>query len=113
MEIPIVGPDAFRFWHVGIWRERANTLSLIVAQLKLTKNDGILAIEGVGAFIKKEGIKSSPKIGTRKYITQSTLTFEPSDPMALTVLSFLFVANANILPSSVVYFKLGGLGRDM
>jgi hypothetical protein len=136
VEIPIVGPDAFRFGNVGIWRSGAHTLSLIVATqetvntsrltnvsvplssgcqapLKLTKNDGILAIEGVGAFIKKEGIKSSPKIGTRKYITQSTLEFDPSDPMALTVLKFLFVANADILPTSVVYFKLGGLGRDM
>jgi hypothetical protein len=134
--VPLVGPDAYRFGNVGIWRERANTLSLIVAQqetvnttkltnvsipassgclapLKLTKNDGILAIEGVGAFIEKEGIKSSPKIGTRKYITQSTLTFAPSDPLSLTVLSFLFVANADVLPSSTVYFKLGGLGRDM
>ena len=82
VEIPIVGPDAFRFGNVGIWRSGAHTLSLIVATqetvntsrltnvsvplssgcqapLKLTKNDGILAIEGVGAFIRKEGIKSS------------------------------------------------------
>ena len=37
-----------------------------VSPEKLSANDGILSIEGVGAFIKQEAIKFSPPIGRSK-----------------------------------------------
>ncbi len=43
---------------------------------KLSQNDGILNIEGRGAFIRKEAIKKTPKLGADKYITDSQMVFE-------------------------------------
>lgn len=39
---------------------------------KLSEGDGILGIEGRGAYIKKEQIMNSPQLGSPKFITDSS-----------------------------------------
>jgi hypothetical protein len=132
--VPLVGPDAFRFDNIAQW-DGTSALTLRVAKLemvsrfvvtnitipmsvdcrsplKLSKDDGILAIESSGALIRKESIKRSPAIGTSKYLTMAVLQFEPAEPMAITKLTVTFTANANILPNSTIMFRLGGIQRQ-
>jgi hypothetical protein len=132
--VPIEGPDAFRFGNVAQW-DGFSALTVRVAKLemisrfqvtnitipasvecrsplKLSKDDGILAIESSGALIRKESIKKSPAIGTSKYLTSAILEFEPAEPMAITKLTVTFTANADILPNSTIMFRLGGVQRQ-
>merc|ERR1719313_1989972 len=132
--VPLVGPDAFRFGNIAQW-DGTSALTVRVAELemisrfvvtnitipasvecrsplKLSKDDGILAIESSGALIRKESIKRSPAIGTSKYLTSAILEFEPAEPMATTKLTVTFTANADILPNSTIMFRLGGIQRN-
>jgi hypothetical protein len=132
--VPLEGPDSAKFGNIAQW-DGFSALTMRVAKLemisrfdvtnvtipksvecrsplKLSKDDGILAIESSGALIRKESIKKSPAIGTSKYLTQAVLEFEPAEPMAITKLTFTFTANADILPNSTIKFRLGGIQRN-
>eukprot|EP00927_Polykrikos_kofoidii_P021047 TRINITY_DN20070_c0_g1_i1.p1 TRINITY_DN20070_c0_g1~~TRINITY_DN20070_c0_g1_i1.p1 ORF type:complete len:1612 (+),score=301.09 TRINITY_DN20070_c0_g1_i1:309-4838(+) len=88
---------------------------------KLSKNDGILRIEGVGALIYKERFKKTPQFGDEKYVISSRLEFSPIPPprgngqlaMEIARISISFILNTNALPNSSVYVKLGGITRDI
>ncbi len=135
-EIPLEGPSAEKFGHVAYWNYQDYTLKFVVASQKvlpndaptevlirkssafrlpnrLSENDGILTVEGVGALIRKEKIKTSPRIGEKKEITDSSCVFLPALSEQITKIRINFVANSDILPSSYIYFKLAGLTRTM
>ncbi|KAF4665258.1 GTP-binding protein 10 [Perkinsus chesapeaki] len=78
---------------------------------KLSENDGLLTIEALGTYIKKESIKMVPAIGPPKYITDSRLLFDPAEANAQSRIEFEFTANSDILPGTRIHFKLGGMER--
>jgi hypothetical protein len=137
-QIPLIGPDAVKFQdQVAIWDQEGYTLIVIVAENqiidnanpvkftigidqnfrlpdKLSKNDGILRLEGVGATITAEPMKKTPAIGTSKDVIVSQIYFEPKDESinAIARISFSMILNTDVLPNSSIYIKLGGLVRD-
>eukprot|EP00435_Cladocopium_sp_Y103_P053061 s143_g16.t2 len=136
--IPLLGPDAFRVQNMAAsWTQEESRLVFTTAENeiignaapfrvsigrevnfrlpdKLSENDGILRIEGKGALINLEPVKKIPKIGEDKYVIESRVVFEPEDESvnAFTRISFSLVLNTDVLPSSNIYIKLGGLLRD-
>ncbi|KAF4738500.1 GTP-binding protein 10, partial [Perkinsus olseni] len=78
---------------------------------KLSEGDGLLTIEALGSYIKREPIKRVPAVGPPKYITDSRLVFEPAEANAQSRLEFEFTANSDILPGTRIHFKLGGIQR--
>ena len=81
---------------------------------KLTENDGILNIEGRGAYIAKEMIRGTPALGPRKYITDSRMVFEGSGSSntlsnQIARVLFYFKANSDIRPNSTIIITMGGL----
>eukprot|EP00930_Biecheleria_cincta_P059553 TRINITY_DN4525_c0_g2_i1.p1 TRINITY_DN4525_c0_g2~~TRINITY_DN4525_c0_g2_i1.p1 ORF type:complete len:931 (+),score=159.96 TRINITY_DN4525_c0_g2_i1:136-2928(+) len=81
---------------------------------KLSENDGILRIEGQGAYIIREPMKKIPKIGEDKFVIESRVEFEPftAEVNSVARISFSLVLNTDVLPNSTIYIKLGGLERD-
>mmetsp|Transcript_70728 Transcript_70728/g.165888 ORF Transcript_70728/g.165888 Transcript_70728/m.165888 type:complete len:1497 (+) Transcript_70728:104-4594(+) len=136
--LPLLGPDAFRIQDMAAsWTQEDSLLVFTVAENeiitnaapfrvsigrdsvfrlpdKLSENDGILRIEGKGAYIDLEPIKKIPKVGDDKYVIESRVEFEPEDSSvnAFTRISFSMVLNTDVLPNSTMYIKLGGLVRD-
>lgn len=90
---------------------------------KLTKNDGVLRVEGRGATILQELVKKSPSIGSPKFILDSRIDFAayPEDPSLgcpggdatnpMAKIDVLVVLNCDVLPNTTFYVKLGGLIR--
>eukprot|EP00929_Paragymnodinium_shiwhaense_P063655 TRINITY_DN31811_c0_g1_i1.p1 TRINITY_DN31811_c0_g1~~TRINITY_DN31811_c0_g1_i1.p1 ORF type:complete len:1738 (+),score=312.78 TRINITY_DN31811_c0_g1_i1:62-5215(+) len=140
--IPLIGDHAYKIKNrVGVWDSHMSTLSLIVETNeiimntetliinvgrdanfrlpdKLSKNDGILRIEGEGAFIERETFKKTPQFGDAKYVIDSRITFEPATrngllSMQIARISFSLILNCDVLPNSTLYITLGGIQRDI
>jgi hypothetical protein len=91
---------------------------------KLTKNDGVLRVEGRGSVIDQEPIKKSPTIGSPKFILDSWIEFTAfteddsglscsgDDTNPLTKVDIYIVLNCDVLPNTTFYVQLGGLIRD-
>ncbi|CAD7927173.1 unnamed protein product [Amoebophrya sp. A25] len=146
-EIPLVGQDAYRFFSYGKnsradWTQDTFTLTLRVRDGhilsntqatvfrietdigfrlpdKLSENDGILNIEGRGAYIAKEMLKKTPALGGKKYITDSRMVFESAQGASGTLSNniarvlFNFKANSDIRPNSTIIITMGGLTRQV
>ncbi|CAD7955579.1 unnamed protein product [Amoebophrya sp. A120] len=146
-EIVLTGADAFRFYAYGShsrgdWTQSTYTLTLRVREGhilhrtqatvfrieinqgfrlpdKLSENDGILNIEGRGAYIAKEMLKKTPALGGKKYITNSEMVFEsaagPQGTLSNSIarVMFNFKANSDIRPNSTIIITMGGLTRDV
>eukprot|EP00928_Gymnodinium_smaydae_P007329 TRINITY_DN12649_c0_g3_i2.p1 TRINITY_DN12649_c0_g3~~TRINITY_DN12649_c0_g3_i2.p1 ORF type:complete len:1560 (-),score=383.63 TRINITY_DN12649_c0_g3_i2:256-4455(-) len=140
-EIPLHGPDAYRIKdRKALWYADVPVLVLVVAKDeiitntqplilhihreanfrlpdKLSLNDGILRLEGYGAYILKEPFKKTPRLGGAKYVIKSQLIFEPrvggilSDSIAR--ISMRFIINCDVLPNSTIFIKLGGIEHDV
>ncbi|CAK0837271.1 unnamed protein product, partial [Prorocentrum cordatum] len=91
---------------------------------KLTKNDGVLRVEGRGSVIDVEQIKKSPAIGSPKFILDSRIEFDAftdddsslscagNDINPLTKVDIYVILNCDVLPNTTFYIQLGGLVRD-
>eukprot|EP00392_Amoebophrya_sp_AT5.2_P004862 g4871.t1 len=146
-EITLTGADAYRFEAYdkhsrGDWTQDTYTLTLRVREGhilsntkatvfrieinqgfrlpdKLSENDGILNIEGRGAYIAKEMLKKTPKLGGQKYITNSQMVFESADgpqgslSNSIARVMFNFKSNSDIRPNSTIIITMGGLTRDV
>lgn len=82
----------------------------------LSKNDGTLRIEGQGAVITERPLKKVPPMGDPKLVILSRVDVEPVwstnafTPYARIVISFIL--NTDVLPSSELSIKLGGILRN-
>mmetsp|Transcript_73562 Transcript_73562/g.157668 ORF Transcript_73562/g.157668 Transcript_73562/m.157668 type:complete len:1505 (-) Transcript_73562:114-4628(-) len=140
--VPLLGPGASQIEdNAGVWYPDEYKLILTVAENKIISNvepllveigketnfrlpdklsekDGILRIEGVGAYIDREGMKKVPQIGDLKFVIDSRLEFETIQATYDNVVydyarvTFKFVLNCDILPNSTIYIYLGGLLRS-
>lgn len=136
-ELALTGADAYRIkGSKALWHAQDHILILEVAQNqiisnsrtfsvsiarelnfripdKLSKNDGILRIEGRGALIKKEPIKKSPMIGDPKYVIDSRIEFEAVDAAARAIarITFTLILNCDVLPNSTIIITMGGILR--
>lgn len=135
--LPLTGPQAYKVKdRVGIWYANYYLLMLEVAENqiisntetftvsidrennfripdKLTKNDGILRIEGRGAMIRREPIKKSPLLGDPKFVYDSRIIFEPvsTNTRSIARITFRLLLNTDVLPNSSISITMGGILR--
>lgn len=140
-QVQLQGPSASLFDNKGYgdWTASTSTLTLRLAKGKmldrkktatwsivnlfrlpdkLSKNDGILKIEGRGAEIIKEEVKKTPQLGPQKFITYSSLQFVNElgyGELSLQIAKIIveFTTNTDILQNSTVIITLGGLVREV
>jgi hypothetical protein len=76
----------------------------------LSQNDGILLIESAGlVVIPAEAVKTSPKIGSvDKQFRNASISFNPGDPNADSLISIGFTSNTDLIAGSIIQLHLGG-----